>query len=128
MAREEKGVGGTGRRGVAGIALALAAALAGLGLSACADPRPRVVETTASSETIRLRAGRTTQVELPRGQRFSDVAVGNPALVSASGRDGVLTLVPAAGAPEGETNVIVRAADDRGRAFTHQYLVRVSPR
>ncbi len=106
-----------------------AAALVLLG-AGCSAPRPRVVETGPGSDTIKLRAGRTTQVEMPRGQRVSDVAVGNPALLSASGRDGIVTLVPGVSLPEagGETNVIVRTVDDRGRAFTHQYVLRVSPR
>jgi len=100
--------------------LFLAAAL----LSACASNQPRVVQTSPSATEIRLTAGLATQIELPESDRVQSVVIGKPSLVSADQSGSVVNLTAKEGG-SGETNIIVRAIDDDGRAQTFQYRLIV---
>ncbi len=96
--------------------------LACLALAACASDTPRIIQATSNMPDVRLTPGMATQVEMPAG-RVQSVVVGNPSLVTADRADNVVNLVPKEGS--GETNLIIRSADNDGDIKVYQYRVIV---
>ncbi len=97
-----------------------------LALDACASDKPRVIQASNDMTAIHLTSGMATQVEIPNGRHVRSVVVGNPSLVTADHDSDVVSLVPKEGT--GETNLIVRAADDSGEVQVYQYKVIVQGR
>ncbi|MEI8393122.1 MAG: pilus assembly protein N-terminal domain-containing protein [Rhodospirillaceae bacterium] len=96
-------------------------------LAACASSQPRVVQATSDMPEIRLTAGMATQIEMPTATgRVQSVTVGNPSLVTAERNSDVVNLL-AKGSP-GETNLIIRAIDEDGKAKVYQYRILVLER
>jgi len=91
-----------------------------LAFAACASGKPRIIQTSpGSSDEVRLTAGMATQIEMPDDMRVQSVVAGNPALVTAETSGNVVNLI--AKGSEGETNLIIRAMDEDGRAKVYQY-------
>ena len=95
-----------------------------LTLAACSSDTPHIIQPSSDSPTVQLVGGQATQIEMPSSRRVQSVAVGNPALVTAERADNVVSLIPKEGAA-GETNLIVRAADEDGETKVYQYRVIV---
>jgi len=94
--------------------------------AACAAPQPTIVQTTTATDMVHLTQGFATQIELPDGERADNVAVGNDQIVRATAAGQVVNLAALAGS--GETNVIVRAVGEDGRAHVHMYRLSVTAR
>jgi type IV secretory pathway VirB9-like protein len=95
-------------------------------LTACAEDKPHVVQTSADTPAVHLTEGIATQIEMPEGERVQSVVTGNPSLVVAEREDNVVNLIPGKGA--GETNLIVRATDEGRRSKVYQYRLIVESR
>jgi len=102
----------------------IAAAVA-LTLSACAsDPEPKIVQSQTTDKEIHLTAGMATQLEMPKGERVTNVTVGDPKLVVATSSSDVVGLSTPGGV--GETNILVRVVDKDGDAKVHKYRLTVT--
>lgn len=103
----------------------IAAAVAALTLSACAsDSEPKVVQSQTTDKEIRLTAGMATQLEMPKGERVTNVTVGDPRLVVATNSSDVVGLSTPGGV--GETNILVRVVDKDGDTKVHKYRLTVT--
>jgi hypothetical protein len=96
-----------------------------LALTACSSSAPRVVQTSSGTPEVRLQTGLATQIEMPESRRVQSVVAGNPSLVTAEQAGNVVNLI-AKGA--GETNLIIRAADEDGGVKVYQYRVIIQER
>jgi type IV secretory pathway VirB9-like protein len=82
-----------------------------------------VIQATNDSPEIRLTVGMATQIEMPANGRVRSVAVGDPAMVTATNSADVVNLL--ASGQTGETNLIVRSADSDGKTKVYQYRIIV---
>jgi hypothetical protein len=97
--------------------------IAGFALAACSSGEPRVTKASPDLQQIDLMAGLATQIDAPKGRRIQSAVIGNPALADVDVVDNVINIFPANRA--GETNLIVRAADEDGEVKVYQYLLDV---
>jgi hypothetical protein len=95
-------------------------------LAACSSSTPRIIQTPSGTQEVRLISGMATQIEMPDSQRVQSVVAGNPSLVTAEQTANVVNLVAKGGV--GETNLIIRAADEDGHVKVYQYRVVVQDR
>ncbi len=92
-------------------------------LTACSSSTPRIIQTSSSTQEVRLTSGMATQIELPEDTRVQSVVSGNPSLVTAEQTANVVNLI--AKGSSGDTNLIIRAIDEDGHIKVHQYRVTV---
>ncbi|MDD5587474.1 MAG: hypothetical protein PHY92_11085 [Alphaproteobacteria bacterium] len=97
-----------------------------LALAACSSGTPRIIQTTSNTQEVRLTVGMATQIELPDSARVQSVVSGNPSMVTAEQTANVVNLIAKGGA--GETNLIIRSADEDGHIKVYQYRVIVQER
>lgn len=94
-------------------------------LSACAsDSEPKIVQSQTTDKEIHLTAGMATQLEMPKGERVTNVTVGDPKLVVATSGTDVVGLSTPGGV--GETNILVRVVDKDGETKVHKYRLTVT--
>jgi hypothetical protein len=100
--------------------------MAALLMTACSSDQPRITNASSDLHEIRAMSGMATQIDAPAGRKIESAVIGDPSLADLDVVDNVLNIFPKDHA--GDTNLIIRAADEDGEVKIYQYLLVVYKR